>query len=309
MLELTPILVVALSFGAVAAIAFVVGQYLATQAQIQRRLPGPAGLIESSIGAPPSALRAFIAKHFDEKRFGIDTTLRGKMRHELIRAGYFRSDALNYYLFSRVAVAVVLPSAAYVLSDAVLADYPWYAKLLVVGLTLTVSIIGPDIFLDRKQRRLAQRYRILFPDFLDLVVVCIDAGLSLEAALDRVTGEIIRQNREFGLNLMMMSAEMRAGRSTIDALGSLADRLNVDEANAFVLVLRQSIELGSDVGTTLRVFSDEMRDRRVLRAEERANKLPVKMSVPLGLCIFPVILLVVLFPTAIRFASLFLLKF
>jgi len=155
---------------------------------------------------------------------------------------------------------------------------------------------------------LAQRYRQLFPDLLDLLVVCIDAGLSLEAALDRVTGEVINQNRVFGLNLMMMAAEMRAGRSTIDALESLADRLAVDEAHSLVLVLRQSIELGSDIGDTLRIFSDEMRDKRVLRAEENANKLPVKMSLPLGLFIFPVVLLVVTLPVGIRMATLLTMK-
>ena len=93
---------------------------------------------------------------------------------------------------------------------------------------------------------------------------------------------------------------MRAGRSTIDALNSLADRLDLDEARSFVLVLRQSVELGSDVAESLRVFSDEMRDKRVIRAEESANKLPVKMVVPLGLFIFPVILMVVMLPLALR---------
>jgi tight adherence protein C len=93
---------------------------------------------------------------------------------------------------------------------------------------------------------------------------------------------------------------MRAGRSTIDALNSLADRLDLDEARSFVLVLRQSVELGSDVAEALRIFSDEMRDKRMMRAEESANKLPVKMVAPLGLFIFPVILMVVMLPLALR---------
>jgi tight adherence protein C len=132
------------------------------------------------------------------------------------------------------------------------------------------------------------------------LVVCVDSGLSLEAALDRITGEMVKQNRPLGLNLMMMGAEMRAGRSTIDALNSLADRLDLDEARSFVLVLRQSVELGSDVAESLRIFSDEMRDKRIIRAEENANKLPVKMVAPLGLFIFPVILMVVMLPLALR---------
>ena len=92
----------------------------------------------------------------------------------------------------------------------------------------------------------------------------------------------------------------------MEALGSWAERLNLDEARSFVLVLRQSIELGSDAGDALRVFGDDMRDKRLLRAEESANKLPVKMMLPLGLFIFPVILLVVLLPIVIKLMTVVL---
>jgi tight adherence protein C len=254
-------------------------------------------------------MQAFVAKHFDEKRFGIDGTLRGKMRREFVRAGYFRSDALNYYLFWRAALAIGVPLIAYIGVGAFLESAPWYQKLFVVGVATALGIIGPDIYLDRRQKALAARYRLIFPEFLDLIMVCIDAGLSLEAALDRVTAEMVKKDRLLGLNLMMMAAEMRAGRSTIDALDLLADRLAIDEARSLVVVLRQSISLGSDVGETLRVFSDEMRDRRILRAEERANKLPVKLSLPLGLFIFPMILLLLLFPVALRVLAAMHLKF
>ena len=103
-----------------------------------------------------------------------------------------------------------------------------------------------------------------------------------------------------GMNLTLLAAETRAGRSTADALGTFADRLNIDEARSFLILLRQSLELGTDVGAALRVFSDEMRGKRLLRAEETANKLPVKMVLPLGAFIFPVILMVVLVPVLIR---------
>jgi tight adherence protein C len=302
--ELMPLIVGTLSFGAVAAIVFVAGQYLLGQAQMQRRLPLPARASEGSAGGPPSVLQAFIARHFDDKHFGVDSTLRGKLRRELLRAGYFRSDALSYYLFARIAVAIAFPVGAYVLLEVFLRGAPWYLKLALVGGSIALGIIGPDIYLDRRQKRLAQHYRQLFPDFLDLLVVCIDAGLGLEGALNRITTEIAKHSRQLGLNLLMIDAEMRAGRSTMDALGSFADRVPLDEARSLVVVLRQSLELGSDVADTLRVFSDEMRDKRVLRAEENANMLPVKMTAPLGLFIFPVVLLVVLFPVGLRLAKM-----
>ena len=136
-----------------------------------------------------------------------------------------------------------------------------------------------------------------------MLVVCTDAGLSLDAAFTRIQPEIAKQSRAMGINLIFLGAETRAGRSTADALGTFADRLNIDEARAFVIMLRQSLELGTDIGDALRVFSDEMRTKRLLRAEETANKLPVKMVMPLGGFIFPVILTLVLFPVIIKLLS------
>jgi len=269
------------------------------QSRIQRRLSLPTPT-SNPTGARPGALDAFIGKHFDVKRFGIDDSLRGKLRRELVQAGYFKSDAVNYYIFSRLVAVIILPLLSYIVVEAFLPGLGQLLKLAVVSISALLAIVGPDAYLARRKRILAQQYRLVFPDLLDLLVVCVDSGLSLEAALDRITGEMVKQNRPLGLNLMMMGAEMRAGRSTIDALNSLADRLDLDEARSFVLVLRQSVELGSDVAESLRIFSDEMRDKRIIRAEENANKLPVKMVAPLGLFIFPVILMVVMLPLALR---------
>jgi tight adherence protein C len=180
------------------------------------------------------------------------------------------------------------------------ANSEWYLKFGLVAVVMLVAVLGPDSYIARRKRKLLAGFRIDFPDMLDLIVVCVDAGLSLEAALDRISREISRQNRYLGTNLVLMGVETRAGRSTIDALASLADRLALDEAHSLVAILRQSIELGTDVGEALRVFSDEMRDRRLLRAEARANELPVKMVGPLGLFIFPVILGLVMLPMILR---------
>jgi tight adherence protein C len=306
MAQLTPTIITILSFGAVLVIVLVLGQFAITQGQIQRRLPTPAQ--DSGVALEDTRVRllqSFVAKHFTDSRFGVDATLRGRLRRELLRAGYFRSDALNYYLFFRMALPVIFPVAAYLMLAVLMPAAPWYAKLLAVCIAILLSAIGPDIYLDRRQRRLAQRYRELFPDFLDLLVVCVDAGLSLDAALSRVTGPLVKQSREFGVNLMLSGSEMRAGRRPIEALESLSDRLMIDEAQSLVLVLRQSLDLGSNIADTLRVLGEEMRDRRILRAEENANKLPVKVTIPLALFIFPVILIVISYPVVIRISKMF----
>jgi tight adherence protein C len=297
-------LIMLLAFGAVAVTVFVVGQYLATQMRIQQRIASasPETQVAADVG---SSLDAFVSKYFEEKRFGVDSSMRAKLRRDLVRAGFFRPDAINYYIFFRLFAAVMLPMVAYLFVEQYMANYEWYAKFGLVAVAILLGVAGPDAYIARRQRMLLQKYRIAFPDMLDLMVVCVDAGLSLEAALGRISSEIFRQNRALGTNLMILGAEMRAGRTTVDALDSLADRLGLDEARSLVAMLRQSIELGTDVGDALRVFGDEMRDRRLLRAEERANQLPVKMVGPLGLFIFPVILVMVLLPVIIRLYQVF----
>jgi len=300
--DFSPLLITIFAFGAVAIAVFVIGQLLAVQFRLRKRIAisRPETRAQSSL---QSSFDSLVSTYFDEKRFGVEGSVRTKLRRELVRAGFFRPDAINYYILARLAVALILPAVVYLLTEQLLIGTAWYLKLAIVSVAIMLGVLGPDAYIARRQRKLQQAFRIVFPDMLDLIVVCVDAGLSLEAALDRICSKIAGQNRHLGINLALMGAEMRAGRSTIDALGSLADRITIDEARSLVAMLRQSIELGTDVGDALRVFSDEMRDRRLLRAEELANQLPVKMVGPLGLFIFPVILGLVMLPVVIRLFS------
>lgn len=300
MIDLAPILIPAFSFAAVAAVAIVAGNYFAGQARIRRRLPAARAPFELPRKSGFETLHAFVGRHFDTKRLGIDGAIRDKLRRDLIRAGYFQSYALNYYVLARLGAVVVLPIAAYASIELARPEAPTIFKVVFMSVVALTAIGAPDAYLARRQRQLAVRYRQIFPDLLDLLVICIAAGLSLEAAFERVRGEVFKQSRTLGNNLELMGAEMRAGRSTIEALDSFADRLGLDEAASFNTMLRQSLELGSDIGEALRIFSEDMRDRRLLRAEEAANKLSVKMIIPLGLFIFPVVLLVVMFPVVIK---------
>ena len=305
MADWTPFLVAILAFGAMAGIAFVAGQYYLRETHLQRRLPLPLAVTIEPGRQAAGGIGRLVARHFDERRFGVDDTLRGKLRLNLIRAGYFRKDAINFYVFWRVTAVIVVPIVCYTLFRLIAPNAQFTTVLVVIVIASVLGIVGPDAFVARRQRLLGQEYRKVFPDLLDLLMVCIDAGLSLEAALARITGEMTRRNRCFGINLAIMAAEMRAGRSFVDALGTLADRLVIPEARSLVTVLRQAVELGSDIGEALRIFGDEMRDRRLLLAEERANTLSVKMIFPLGFFILPVVLMVVLLPVLIRLATIF----
>src|ERR1700674_711402 len=205
MLDISPIVFTILAFGAVAAAVFGIGRYVVVQAQMQRRLPVSVASADLLSEQTTGRLQAFIAKHFDERRFGVDNTLRGKLRRDLVRAGFFRNDALNHYIFARMALVFILPALAYILMQAFFSEIPIFLKFGALLVSLVLAIVGADAYLARRQRLLMDGYRRVFPDLLDLLTVCVDAGLSLEASLDRVTGEIAKQNRELGLNLLMVT--------------------------------------------------------------------------------------------------------
>ncbi len=304
MSEWTPILVALLAFCAMAGIAFVLGQHYTRAAHLNRRLPVPTSASLEPPAAGGGGIAGLVARHFDEKRFGVDAATRGKLRLNLVQAGYFRRDAVNFYFFWRLVAVFLLPAATYLLFRLAIPSAALGPKLIAIAVAGALGIIAPDAFIARRRRRLAAEYRLVFPDVLDLLLVCVDAGLTPEGALDRITSEIAKRSRNFGINLAVMGAEMRAGRSFVDALESMADRLIIPEARSLVALLRQSRELGSDIGEALRVFSDEMRDKRLLRAEEQANKLAVKMTMPLAFFIFPVVLMVIMLPIAIRLLAL-----
>ena len=162
--------------------------------------------------------------------------------------------------------------------------------MLASAASVGLGVLGPDAYLSRRQSWQIAEYRLNFPDLLDLLTVCVTAGLTVEASFERIRDRLSKRSPALGYNIELMGAEMRAGRSSVDALSAFADRLGLEEASSFVAVLRHSVELGGDVAATLREFSEDMRSKRMLLAEKKANELPVKMVVPLAVGIFPIIL-------------------
>jgi tight adherence protein C len=137
------------------------------------------------------------------------------------------------------------------------------------------------------------------------MVVATEAGMSLEAALSRVSEEVSRHYEHLGRNLYLTNIEIRLGRSLGDALQSLSDRIGIDEIRGFVGTLAQSREYGTSIADTLRVYSDDMRDRRQMNAEEKAQELPVKLVFPLALFLLPVMMMVALWPVIVRLKTAF----
>ncbi|MCP8937862.1 type II secretion system F family protein [Alsobacter sp. SYSU M60028] len=298
------LIVVAATFLTVAMLVAMVGLAVSRRVRIRERLAVGAAAGGLNVSDPLGLAGGSSARSpVTEKWLGLDPQKTSKLRLELIRAGFFAPEAVTYFILIRAACVLVLPVVSYL---ALPIFMPGLDPKVVLGLSmvfLVLGYLGPDAYVKRTTEANVQEYRNLFPDFLDLILVCVDAGLSLESALERVSGEMVHRNRNFATNLALMGAEMRAGRSTSDALDSLAERLSLDEAQSFSMLLRQSLELGTDVSDALTTFSEEMRDKRLSRAEAKAYALPVKLVVPLGAFIFPVLMIAILAPALLKMAK------
>jgi len=227
------------------------------------------------------------------------------LRMRLIRAGYFSKSALVIFNLIRIAAGAISFAAGYIVVQFLYPETSGEITAIFAALVAGVAFILVAAVLDRMGTKRETHYRKLFPDFMDLLIVCVDAGLSIEAALDRVAREYLLTQRDFGIHLAIITLEVRAGRAMHEAIRNFAERINLEEARSLAILFRQSEELGSSVRQTLRVFSREMRQLRITRAEEKANSLAVKMIFPLALFFFPVNLIIVLVPVIMSILDLF----
>lgn len=223
-----------------------------------------------------------------------------RLRQFLNLAGYYSNSAPATYQFIRI-----LSAAGFGLGSAIIYGrfMPGLPFVLLIGFSLAVAFFGyilPRAVVSLRRDRLLEEHRNGFPDFLDLLVICIEAGIGVETAVERVSKDLARTSPSLARNLAFMNMELRAGRSTRDALDNLSIRLGIEEARSFATVVQQAEELGSSLVQSLRVYAEEMRAKRLARAEEKANALPVKMVIPLAFFIFPVILGITLMPVAIK---------
>lgn len=229
----------------------------------------------------------------------VDTRGEG-LRVKMIAAGYTSPVAPKIFTLLRLLLLFVLPTA-YVAIAYSGNSTPSPLQLYLFGVASAVAgLYVPNLWISAKADR--RRTEIIngFPDCLDLMLVCVEAGLGIEAAFDRVGREMMNSHPLVAQLLSMVTLELRAGATREEALRNLADRAQVDEIRSFTTLLIQSDKLGSSVGETLRVYATEMRERRKMRAEEKAHRLPVLLSIPLVTCMLPVMIGVLMLPAVIR---------
>ncbi len=228
-----------------------------------------------------------------------------KLRTRLMKAGYYSKAAP--FVFIGIRFIILLLPQLLLLAVWPLIDQSMPKNGLLMGsVALAVlSFVAPSFLLDKKVSKREAQYREGFPDMMDLMVACVEAGLSLDGAVQRVAEELVQRYPTLADHLKIMNLETRAGRARTEAWSNFADRLGLDEARSLATMLRQSEELGTSVGETLRVFAADMREKRMLYAEEKALALPAKLVVPLILFVFPSLLAVLMMPAVVRMMYVF----
>ncbi len=235
-----------------------------------------------------------------ERGAASDGTEASKIKRELLRAGFFGPGAAFWYQFLRAAFLFGGGLCGYLGYNYFFPGSAGNGKMMAGAVLGGVGFLLPARYTATRKMRLMQECREGFPDFIDLMIVCAEAGLGPRSAIDRLSREIAKAHPILGAHLYLASLEIRAGKSLHEALFNLSRRTQVEEAATLATLLEQTEQLGTSVTDALRVYSDEMRERRLVRAEEKAHALPAKLVLPLGLFVFPLVLLVILLPAVIR---------
>jgi tight adherence protein C len=237
----------------------------------------------------------YTTKHYAA---GNDANTR-KLRQRL-QAGIYDARGIAFFFIARTGFAILLALVAF--SAIPMLSLHGSGGWLMVIVGGIAGYIAPSTYIDKRISARKDEHRAVYPDFLDLLVVCADSSLSMEAALERVGPEVGESYPSLSANLHMTNLEIRAGRNLKDA-ERFAERLALEEAKAFATLINQSIDLGSLITDALRVYSDDMRHKRLSRAEEKAYALPAKLSLPMMVCIFPVLFVVILLPVFVKLHS------
>jgi tight adherence protein C len=229
---------------------------------------------------------------------------RSQVGRQLVQAGYRSAHAVTFYYAARALALLVLP-ASVLIASRWLPEVPSMKILFYAAVAAFLGSIIPGAVLDRLVARRKRALRVAFPDALDLLVVCVESGLGLAPALQRVADELAVSHPELGAELMLVNAEVRAGVERAQALKNLADRTGLEDIRGLVALLVQTMRFGTSVADALRVYSEEFRDKRMQAAEEQAAKIGTKMIFPLVLCMFPAFFLVAIGPAVLRLIDVF----
>lgn len=234
-----------------------------------------------------------------------DEKERNKLQNDLIRAGIRSPQALQAF-YAIKALLVVFGFFAVIIGSRLFPDVPTADILMYAVGASAVGLLLPNYVLHKKVTARMKDLRNSFPDALDLLVVCVEAGLGLGPALQRVADELSVSHPELSFELATVNAEMRAGIPREKALRNLADRTGLQDIRGLVGLLVQALKFGTSVADSLRVYAEEFRDKRMQLAEEKAAKMSTKLIFPLVVCMFPVFFIVAIGPAVLMLLDAFI---
>lgn len=229
---------------------------------------------------------------------------RTRVTEKLVHAGFRSPNAVQNYYAIKIVLAIVLPAIVLIVVQW-LPDLTMKMIVVYAFCATAAGMLVPTIVLDRLLERRLKRLRNGFPDALDMLVVCVEAGLGLSQAIQRVADELFVSHLELAQELSLVNAEIRAGVERVTALKNLSHRTGLDDVRGLVSLLVQTLRFGTSVAESLRVYSDEFRDKRMQRAEEQAAKIGTKMIFPLVLFMFPAFFVVAVGPAVIGLVTVF----
>lgn len=244
--------------------------------------------------APVLAGLTALGKRFTPQGYLVD------LKKKLLCSGKGDPESVDRFLAVRVVAFVLAPIGAYLAYQ--YAPVGGLGRLLLTLFALALFVVGPDSVLNRQVEARQYQIRTRLPDVMDLLVISVEAGLGFEQALDRTCASVPGPLTE---EFSRMLGEVRAGSTRADAMRALDARTNIPEIRSFVLAILQADTFGVSIGRVLRAQADEMRIKRRQLAQERAQKAPVKMLLPMVFCIFPSLFVIVLGPAAISIAQNF----
>lgn len=295
-------------FGVIAFVSFLAINLLVRRQDERRALArltadSPQMVVQGSLRSLDNeSTWARMAQRIEEAGLSLADSKDDRLRVKMKAAGFASPSAPRIFTLVRLVLVFALPGL-FVLLTLLMREPPGFLTIYLVGSALgLMGLVLPNLFLTAKADRRVQAIVNGFPDCLDLILVCIEAGLGIEAAMDRVGREMVSAHPKVSELLSVTVLQLRAGASREEAFRALSDSAGVDEIQSFATLLIQSDKLGTSLGTTLRVYAEEMREKRRMRAEEKAYRLPVLISIPLVVFMLPVMIGVLMLPAGIRVA-------
>ncbi len=303
------ILAIILSGAAVASVAVVLYRWVLDKA-LKKRLDGivlhtTTPSHNASFSTPDNHKVAAVIDMLSRLSVPEDGWQSSRVQIRFLQAGIRNKNAPHYYYALKTLLSLVLPVLLALFLLFSQPHMPFIRALIQVLLTAVSGYYLPEMSLRFITRKRIDRMRDSLPDMIDLMVICTESGMSIDAAIAHISREMTRSSPDLAQEFYLSSLEMRAGATRIDALRNLALRSRLEDLEDLVSVLAQADKFGTSLAESLRVQSDMMRTRRTQRAEELAAKIPVKMLLPLVLFIFPTLMLVLLGPAVIQVMQAF----